>query len=80
MAKTITKTCRCCGGTGREEVTGLYAETYWLLKKHAPCSGAELARVDGCKPTAMNNRLSVLEQHGLVTSHKSGRRRVFETK
>jgi Fic family protein len=76
-----SRPCNCCGGTGRLEVTGAYAETLALLRRELrprdEITGAALAAVAGCKPTAMNNRLARLEELGFVTSRRFGRLRLF---
>ena len=54
-----------------------YRQTLELLRERGPIHGAALARLDGCEPTAMNNRLAALEQQGLATSQRHGRRRVY---
>lgn len=69
--------CKCCAGTGSIELTGVYADTLALLRKAGETSGASLAKVAGCKSTAMNNRLAALEGHGLATSRPYGRLRLF---
>lgn len=73
--------CGHCRGCGTVEVTGVYADTLALLRKQQDeVSGAELARVAGCKATAMCNRLARLERMGLATSRKYGRERLFKAK
>lgn len=42
-----------------------------------PITGASLARESGCKATAMNNRLAVLERLGYASSERHGRERRF---
>lgn len=74
----LTKCCPYCNGVGHVEVSPVYKETWFLLKKFGPISGAELSRHDGCKETAMNNRLAVLEELGLARSQTYGRLRLFE--
>lgn len=73
-----TVPCSCCGGTGRLLLTGVYADTLALLRRQpGEVSGAALARQDGCKAPAMNNRLASLERLGLATSRRYGRLRLF---
>ena len=73
--------CSCCNGTGRVLLTGVYAETLALLRhQDGEVTGADLARLIGCKKTAMNNRLAALEKHGLATSRRWGRKRLYKTK
>lgn len=70
--------CGHCRGTGRIELTGIYAETLALLKKQRkPLNGAALAKLAGCKATAMNNRLVALEKHGLAEGILYGRERLW---
>lgn len=70
--------CKHCDGLGVVPLTGKYADTLKLLRlqKH-PMSGADLARLDGCQATAMNNRLAALERMGLARSVRYGRVRRF---
>lgn len=49
-----------------------------LRAQGVPITGADLAVIAKCKPTAMNNRLAALERHGLATSYVVGRRRFFQ--
>ncbi len=59
-------------------MTGKYADTLWLLCSHKDeVTGAQLAKEDGCKATAMNNRLASLERLGLATSRVCGRKRLY---
>lgn len=70
--------CPGCRGTGRKELTGVYAETFALLRgRRREITGAELARMVHCKPTAMNNRLAALERLELATSRRCGRLRLY---
>lgn len=73
--------CSCCGGTGRRDLSRIYAATLQLLRKHIDMvSGASLAIEVGCKATAMNNRLAALERHGLAVSIKYGCMRLYRAK
>jgi predicted ArsR family transcriptional regulator len=65
--------CAHCGGTGRVKLSGVYADTLALLITRPGLNGAELAKVFGCKATAMNNRLKALERHGLARGKRYGR-------
>lgn len=78
----MTRHVRCghCGGTGLLPLTGVCADTLTLLRAAGEATGADLARLDGCKATAMNNRLAVLERHGLATSRRYGRKRLYRAK
>lgn len=72
-------TCGHCLGTGHIELSGVYAETLSLLRRQKDeVTGADLAKIDGCKATAMNNRLAMLENHGLATSRRYGRMRLYK--
>lgn len=74
----LSKCCPYCLGSGSVRVSPIYKSTWLLLKKHGPISGAALSRYDGCKETAMNNRLAALEELGLARSQTCGRLRLFE--
>lgn len=77
----ITVACSWCAGTGRVELTGEYRATLdRLAALGREVSGAELGRLMGVAPTAMSNRLDRLEDHGLVTSRRHGRKRLFRAK
>jgi hypothetical protein len=65
--------CKHCGGEGRIELTGVYAETMKLVVRFPARNGAELARLAKCKATAMNNRLVALKRYGLIVGVKFGR-------
>lgn len=65
--------CTHCGGAGRVKLSGVYADTLALLITRPGLNGAELAKVFGCKATAMNNRLKALERHGLARGKRYGR-------
>ncbi len=74
-----TTTCGHCGGTGHVELNGVYADTLALLRKQKDeVTGADLAKIDGCKPCAMNNRLSMLDHHGFLTSRRYGKKRLYK--
>lgn len=78
MSTSPSVLCPCCKGTGRVEMNGVIADTLALLRRQdGEVTGAALARADGCKPTAMNNRLAYLERRGLVTSRRYGRERLY---
>lgn len=79
MTDAVTVPCPMCEGCGRIELTGEYRETFEVLRAMGrEANGVELAALMGVKPTAMNNRLASLERHGLVTSRRYGRRRLFK--
>jgi hypothetical protein len=75
---TVRVRCQRCHGTGSIELTGIYRDTLELLRSQkGECTGAQLARISGCKGTAMNNRLAALERHGLAVSRRYGREKLF---
>lgn len=75
---TFTIKCSKCKGTGLVKGSGVFADTYKLLRRQrAEKTGAELARIAGCKPTAMNNRLVWLEHHGMAVGRAYGRSRYW---
>jgi DNA-binding IclR family transcriptional regulator len=77
----VTIRCPHCSGAGRIELTGLYLVTFMALAEAGEeTTGAKLARRLGAKPTAVNNRLVALERHGLATSRRWGRERLFLAK
>lgn len=65
--------CTHCNGTGAIELTGVYAETLILVISNPGLNGAALAKLAGCKATAMNNRLNALERHGVAEGKQFGR-------
>lgn len=72
-------TCGHCKGTGKVEFNGAHADTLILLRhQKKEVTGTELAKITGCKGTAMNNRLAMLEKHGLATSRRYGRERLYK--
>ncbi len=76
----MKRPCPCCGGTGTIDLTGVYADTLKLLRRTGEATGAALARADGCKASAMNNRLAALERMGLAQSRRYGRERLYRAK
>jgi DNA-binding MarR family transcriptional regulator len=78
--KPVTVRCPHCRGSGRVALTGEYLTTFLRLVKVGETTGAELGPLMGIKPTAMNNRLARLEKHGLATSRRWGRKRLFRAK
>lgn len=72
--------CGHCDGTGRRELSKLFLTTLQFLHFQGSATGAELCRRAKCKPTTMNNRLAKLEEFGLVTSERIGKRRVYRAK
>lgn len=81
-SKPPTMPCPHCHGSGRIEVTGIYAQTLKDVQRWCSRSGRYVvANRDagwfGCNGTALSNRLAVLEKHGLVYSVKYGRQRRF---
>lgn len=72
--------CPHCGGTGTERLTGVYAETLKLVRKHPNSHGAALAKIAKCEATAMNNRLSALARMGLIIGERYGRKTNYRSK
>ena len=71
--------CRRCAGEGRIPLTGVYADTLSLLRKQKKeLSGAALARLVSINGTAMNNRLTWLERHGLAVGRWNGHERLWK--
>lgn len=78
MSAEVTIRCHLCKGTGLAVLTGEYLDTFLKLAEATQeMSGADMARLMGVPPTAMNNRLVALERHGLATSRRYGRKRLF---
>lgn len=82
MKATDYVTCPHCQGSGKLRVTGIYAETLRGLRRWCASPGRfVVANRDatwfGCKPTALNNRLAWLEEHGFARSEKYGRQRRY---
>lgn len=78
--KQDTVPCACCNGSGRIEISGIYADTLRLLRSvGGEIHGAELARRDGCKATAMNNRLAYLVRHGFAVERPYGRKKLYRS-
>ena len=76
--RTVHGPCPHCSGTGKVELTGVYADTLRLLEMQSlEVTGAALARAAKCKATAMNNRLAALERMGLAASRRYGRKRLY---
>ncbi len=74
-----TERCPYCRGVGRMPLAREYQATWdALAASEDEMSGAELGRWMGVQPTAMNNRLALLEQKGFATSRVVGRRRLFK--
>lgn len=75
--------CSACKGHGWIELTGVYLKTLETVeritkkKKSAFIVANQDAEQFGCTPTALNNRLAKLEQHGYLFSQRFGRQRRF---
>lgn len=68
---------RCCG-KGTVELNDVLTRTLALLRRQkAEINGAALARLDGCGPNAMDNRLVDLERAGLASGRRNGRERLW---
>ena len=74
--------CPHCSGTGWREITGVYRETYEMLRKFSgeDPNGAQLARLMDVPATAMNNRLTVMERLGMVVGTRNGREKLWRAK
>lgn len=74
--------CPHCKGKGTQPLTGVYAETLKGCRRLCRKGGYVMANRDaewfGCGPTALNNRLSRLEELGFLVSEKYGRQRRFK--
>lgn len=71
--------CSRCNGDGYTEVTGAYAETLSLLRGlPAALNGAELAKLAGINPTAMNNRLVWLESNHFAERKRNGKESLWK--
>ncbi len=78
MAPEVFIRCHLCHGSGKVVLTGEYLSTFLALaQQKTEVTGAALARTLSVRPTAMNNRLAVLERHGLATSRRCGRKRLY---
>ncbi len=76
-----TITCPHCQGHGVLPLTGVYADTLALLRgQRGEVTGAEVGRLAGCSNEAACNRLAALEKHGLATSRRYGRKRLYKAK
>lgn len=73
-----TRTYSHCDGSGCVLITGVYADTLVLLRRHPGLNAAALAREAGCTGTAMANRLVFLARFGLARGRKHGRERIWE--
>lgn len=74
----MKRQCGYCQGTGQIKVTGVYAETYAILRKlRRPVVAGRDAELFGCSPTALNNRLAWLESNGFAMSKRFGRERRY---
>lgn len=81
MAKPVIIPCSRCAGTGHVEFTGEYADTLAALRKlGGEVTGAEFGRQVGIKPTAMSNRLAILERMGFAVSRVYGRKKFYKAK
>ena len=70
--------CPHCGGSGRVQLSGVYAKTLDLLREAGgEIHAAALASGTGVSGEAMCNRLRALERHGFVASRVSGRKRLY---
>lgn len=73
--------CSHCDGAGKIELTGVCAETLAFLRTQSEAlNGANVARLCGVNPTAMNNRLNWLEANGLAKSERYGSQKRWRAK
>lgn len=74
-------TCPRCRGSGHVKLTGVYLLTlktaFDLLRREPFIVAGRHAAQFGCSPTALNNRLAWLEDHGLLASTCYGRERRY---
>lgn len=75
--------CGCCGGTGQVPLGEVYQKTLNGLRRLCrKKDGYAVANVHacwfGCSPTALSNRLRVLEYRGLATSEMHGRQKRYK--
>lgn len=73
----MIRRCGHCNGTGEVPLSDLFIKTLRLVRQASEATGADLARLDGCKATAMNMRLTQLEKMGFIVSRCCGRRRLY---
>lgn len=83
--KTDHTPCKHCHGTGKIPLTGIYLETLQGVRRMCARKGGHVvanrdACLFDCKPTALNNRLSRLEQLGFLRSEMYGRQLRFYLK
>ena len=80
MGRSITVECGCCRGRGCVELSDEYRKTYDAIRRlGGEWTGAALARqMTGVTGPAMNNRLAVIERHGLLVSRRDGRKRLYK--
>jgi|HubBroStandDraft_4_1064222.scaffolds.fasta_scaffold00070_5 DNA-binding transcriptional ArsR family regulator len=79
MGKNNHRPCPRCKGAGTIEFDGVWSDTLRALKRQSrEINGADLARIIGANPTAVNNRLTALERMGLATGRVYGRQRLWK--
>lgn len=79
VRETIQVRCKRCQGRGLLDMSGKYADTYAMLRKQRrELNGAQLAKIAGIEPTAMNNRLAWLEGAGLANGRWNNRERLWK--
>jgi DNA-binding MarR family transcriptional regulator len=69
--------CGHCKGTGHTVLASTYEFTLKRLRRVGKSTGADLARLMECKPTAMNNRLRYLERLGFVREVERDGRKIW---
>jgi DNA-binding transcriptional regulator PaaX len=81
---SVVHRCPYCKGAGIVTLSGVYLDTLLKVKTWCKREGyivaASAAADFGCKETALNNRLAVLEKHGYLVSERYGRQRRFKVK
>lgn len=81
MKSVDVYTCTHCAGRGVVPLTGVYLETLRAIRRKLARGGYVVAGRDaswfGCKATALNNRLSRLEEMGHLMSEQYGKQRRF---
>lgn len=81
--KPILVRCSCCGGTGKQRLTRVLAETLAAIRPHVEVTAAEImGRIaDQLGHPAINNRLVTLEKLGLIVRvRKIGKEIIWKRK
>jgi hypothetical protein len=67
-AKVPTIKCANCDGSGQVELTPANRETYAKLTHDWQATSVLAEKIGGVMPTALVNRLTFLEKHGLAVA------------